>query len=99
MLVFMIPQVIWLNGKIKPVAIRGRAAMNRGDPRGAAAQRLVDEFAPLELIIEDESHLHAGHAGAAGGREPFSRAHRRRGVSRHARPWPGTGWCTRRWAI
>lgn len=24
-------------------------------------------LAPLELQIEDESHLHAGHAGAAGG--------------------------------
>lgn len=30
-------------------------------------QRLVAEFAPTELAIEDESHLHAGHAGAAGG--------------------------------
>jgi BolA protein len=29
--------------------------------------RLVTRFAPLELVIEDESHLHAGHAGAAGG--------------------------------
>jgi BolA family transcriptional regulator, general stress-responsive regulator len=29
--------------------------------------RLDAEFSPLELRIEDESHLHAGHAGAAGG--------------------------------
>ena len=29
--------------------------------------RLVTRFAPLELVIEDQSHLHAGHAGAAGG--------------------------------
>ena len=29
--------------------------------------RLVARFAPLELVIEDESHFHAGHAGAAGG--------------------------------
>ena len=28
---------------------------------------LEDRFAPALLIIEDESHLHAGHAGAAGG--------------------------------
>ena len=28
---------------------------------------LVSRFAPLELDIEDESHHHAGHAGAAGG--------------------------------
>ena len=33
--------------------------------------RLVREFAPIELIIEDESHLHAGHAGAAGGASHF----------------------------
>ncbi len=30
-------------------------------------ERLVARFAPSELIIEDESHHHAGHAGAAGG--------------------------------
>ena len=29
--------------------------------------RLESSFAPLELEIEDESHRHAGHAGAAGG--------------------------------
>jgi BolA family transcriptional regulator, general stress-responsive regulator len=34
-------------------------------------ERLVREFAPLELVIEDESHLHAGHAGAAGGASHF----------------------------
>jgi BolA protein len=28
---------------------------------------LEARFAPLELRIEDESHHHAGHAGAAGG--------------------------------
>jgi BolA family transcriptional regulator, general stress-responsive regulator len=33
--------------------------------------RLVREFAPLELVIEDESHLHAGHAGAEGGASHF----------------------------
>jgi BolA protein len=30
-------------------------------------ERLVTRFAPLELNIEDESHRHAGHAGAAQG--------------------------------
>jgi BolA family transcriptional regulator, general stress-responsive regulator len=30
-------------------------------------QRLEACFAPLELVIEDESRFHAGHAGAAGG--------------------------------
>jgi len=33
--------------------------------------RLTAEFAPLQLKIEDESHLHAGHAGAAGGQSHF----------------------------
>ena len=34
-------------------------------------ERLVREFAPIELVIHDESHLHAGHAGAAGGASHF----------------------------
>ncbi len=29
--------------------------------------KLVARFAPTQLVIEDESHLHAGHAGAEGG--------------------------------
>jgi BolA protein len=29
--------------------------------------RLVATFAPLECQLEDESHLHAGHVGAASG--------------------------------
>jgi BolA protein len=29
--------------------------------------KLVARFAPIQLVIEDESHFHAGHAGAAGG--------------------------------
>jgi BolA family transcriptional regulator, general stress-responsive regulator len=34
-------------------------------------QRLEARFAPTLLTIEDESHLHAGHAGAAGGHSHF----------------------------
>ncbi len=34
-------------------------------------RRLIARFAPLELDIEDESHRHAGHAGAAGGASHF----------------------------
>ncbi len=34
-------------------------------------ERLVERFAPLELVVTDESHLHAGHAGAAGGQSHF----------------------------
>jgi BolA protein len=28
-------------------------------------------FAPVELVVEDESHRHAGHPGAAGGASHF----------------------------
>jgi len=33
--------------------------------------RLLARFAPLELVIEDESRFHAGHAGAAGGQSHY----------------------------
>lgn len=28
---------------------------------------LVDEFSPVKLLVKDQSHLHAGHAGARSG--------------------------------
>ena len=34
-------------------------------------RRLESRFAPSLLVIEDESHLHAGHAGAVGGHSHF----------------------------
>ncbi len=34
-------------------------------------RRLESQFSPAVLLIEDESHLHAGHAGAAGGHSHF----------------------------
>ena len=34
-------------------------------------ERLVKSLAPAHLDIEDESHLHAGHAGAEDGRGHF----------------------------
>jgi BolA protein len=34
-------------------------------------ERLERRFAPTQLSVEDESHLHAGHAGAAGGQSHF----------------------------
>ena len=34
-------------------------------------ERLESRFAPTSLTIRDESHLHAGHAGAAGGQSHF----------------------------
>ncbi len=43
------------------------AAPNPAGREARLRARLEASFAPLELILEDESHLHAGHAGAAGG--------------------------------
>ena len=34
-------------------------------------QKLVARFAPEQLSIEDESHHHAGHAGAEGGHSHY----------------------------
>jgi BolA protein len=34
-------------------------------------ERLESRFVPIQLTVEDESHLHAGHAGAAGGQSHF----------------------------
>jgi BolA protein len=34
-------------------------------------ERLESRFAPAQLTVEDESHLHEGHAGAAGGQSHF----------------------------
>jgi BolA protein len=34
-------------------------------------ERLQNRFAPVQLNVEDESHLHEGHAGAAGGQSHF----------------------------
>ncbi|MDP9085067.1 MAG: BolA family transcriptional regulator [Pseudomonadota bacterium] len=41
-------------------------------PRAQRLRELLEtRFAPTQLIIVDESHLHAGHAGAAGGQSHF----------------------------
>jgi BolA protein len=43
-----------------------------GPQRAARLRAILEErFAPLELRIDDESHHHAGHAGAAGGHSHF----------------------------
>jgi BolA protein len=34
-------------------------------------EKLVARFTPLQLSIMDESHHHAGHAGAAGGQSHY----------------------------
>jgi BolA family transcriptional regulator, general stress-responsive regulator len=45
--------------------------MSHADRAQRIRERLRAELEPLELSIEDESHLHAGHAGAAGGASHF----------------------------
>ncbi len=34
-------------------------------------ERLEEAFSPADLLVKDQSHLHAGHAGAADGRGHF----------------------------
>jgi len=34
-------------------------------------RKLEQRFSPLELLIEDESHHHAGHSGAASGQSHY----------------------------
>jgi BolA protein len=43
-----------------------------GDRVAAIRQRLEQALAPLELEVRDDSHLHAGHAGARDGRGHFA---------------------------
>jgi intracellular septation protein len=65
--VFMIPQVFWIASKAiapaKPPSAASRAQR--------LTERLQTRFSPAELSVEDESHLHAGHAGAASGQSHF----------------------------
>jgi BolA protein len=42
-----------------------------GERERRLRERLENRFAPQSLVIEDESHFHAGHAGAADGRSHF----------------------------
>ena len=76
-MLFMIPQVLWLSGKIKPAenpeaAGSATAAIaTEPDRERRLRERLQSSFAPSQLLIEDESHLHAGHAGAADGHGHF----------------------------
>jgi intracellular septation protein len=66
-MLFMLPQVFWLAGKAVP-APAPAAAANRAQ---RLRERLQNRFAPAQLTVEDESHLHEGHAGAAGGQSHF----------------------------
>jgi BolA protein len=42
-----------------------------GNRKDAIEALLSDAFSPDELLVKDQSHLHAGHAGAADGRGHF----------------------------
>ena len=61
-MLFMIPQVLWLSSKL-PLPAADRTQRLR--------ERLERRFTPVQLTVEDESHLHAGHAGAASGQGHF----------------------------
>jgi BolA protein len=38
-----------------------------GERVRAIEAKLIEAFSPLELLVKDQSHLHAGHEGAKGG--------------------------------
>ncbi len=61
-LIFMLPQVFWLAGRASPPVLAREQLLR---------ERLQSRFAPAQLTVEDESHLHQGHAGAAGGQSHF----------------------------
>lgn len=37
----------------------------------AIEQQLMNAFSPAELLVKDQSHLHAGHAGSQDGKGHF----------------------------
>jgi BolA family transcriptional regulator, general stress-responsive regulator len=45
--------------------------VNRALREARLRERLIAAFAPTELAVTDESHLHEGHAGARGGASHF----------------------------
>ena len=45
--------------------------MNGAERAARLRELLTRQFSPVRLEIEDESHHHAGHAGAAGGMSHF----------------------------
>ncbi len=62
--VFIVAQSFWLAQNMKQDAHEQRA-------RATIEQLLVAAFAPSELLVKDQSHLHAGHAGAQEGKGHF----------------------------
>jgi len=72
-MLFMLPQVFWLASKAvnQPAAASPTAPVNPATRAQRLRERLQSRFAPAQLSVEDESHLHEGHAGAAGGQSHF----------------------------
>jgi intracellular septation protein len=69
-MIFLIPQVLWLSGKTTQVPPAPAPAPETSRTQ-RLRERLESRFAPAQLDVEDESHLHEGHAGAAGGQSHF----------------------------
>jgi intracellular septation protein len=72
-MLFMLPQVFWLASKAvnQPAPAGPTAPVNPASRAQRLRERLQSRFAPAQLSVEDESHLHEGHAGAAGGQSHF----------------------------
>ncbi len=67
-LVFMLPQVFWLASKASNQPSIHQPSVTRAQ---RLRERLESRFAPAQLTVVDESHLHEGHVGAAGGQSHF----------------------------
>jgi intracellular septation protein len=70
-MLFMLPQVFWLAGKASPAPAPSPASAPAATREQRLRERLESRFVPAQLTVEDESHLHEGHAGAAGGQSHF----------------------------
>jgi BolA family transcriptional regulator, general stress-responsive regulator len=75
-MLFMLPQVFWLASKAVTQPAAAKSPVVAGPTVAASRaqrlrERLQNRFAPAQLSVEDESHLHEGHAGAAGGQSHF----------------------------
>src|SRR5258708_22828265 len=71
-MIFLIPQVLWLSGNTTQVPPAPAPSPSPSPSRTQRLrERLESRFAPAQLDVEDESHLHEGHAVAAGGQSHF----------------------------
>ena len=89
----MIPQVIWLAARSSP-AIRGRAAMNRATPGGAAAPKAGGCFQPLDSSSRTRAICMPATPGRRAERATFASVSWPKLFAASPR-WRVTGWCTR----